>query len=138
MTYDRDLVDYPSGFDPMKTHLKVVFENPKARALWMAYRAWHICSDEDMEALKQGSLAIAGAVEKEPAILDNFDGLCRLIGDLLLGRSHSSYAFNHIPDYNRYENPKSVLRESEATRYTRFILPYLKGEKVASIKIREE
>lgn len=66
--YDKELTakNCKINFDPIKTSPKLAecFANPKARALWLAYRLWHIADQYVAEYLPGNCLNIAKEAEK--------------------------------------------------------------------------
>jgi len=128
MAYDEELNDVPCTFDPMKSDLKEVFKDDIARAIWMAYRFWHICSGEMLKGLREGSLKIARKIRKNPDILKKpIDEIGYWIAREIC--CYDSFAFNAFTS-TMYE-PKAECEE-----FAEFILPYLKGEKIATFKIK--
>jgi len=100
-----DLTDVVSKFDPAKSDLKAVFEDPVARAIWMAYRRSHLIDSTGLEILRQSSLDSAKQIRAE-----------------------------HLPT-NRvglwfkrhFERGLGISQQ-----FARFLAPYLTGEKVAT------
>ena len=124
MTYERDLIDFPCNFDPYKTEYALIFENPISLALWVAYRANHICSGNAIFLLSAGVLQIRKEIMNDPDLLkaENKDKLKHIISIFLLRGSNQDFSF----------------RNHDIDAYFEYVYPYLLGEKVASIKIIDE
>jgi len=122
MAYE-ELVDIPCTFDPKNDKLKDVFVDDIARAVWVGYRAHHICSDRMMISLRTGSLKIAEEIKKNPGILTkNSTELGIWIGKYISERSPFTQ--------------KIFLDDGgNLTEFANFIRPYLQRKKIATIKL---
>lgn len=85
MSYDIDLIDCPVTFDPEKSDkLREVFRNPKARALWMAYRRWHLVDQYTSESLPVNCLEMAQEIDNlSPKEIKGKDFIQPLLSDEL-------------------------------------------------------
>lgn len=122
MPYNRPMIEYPCKFDPEKTRFAEVFRDPVAMALWIAYRGFHLCNDETIEAITVNSIRISEAIKKNDEFRtpEGKGSLKSFITmNLLRGSSHSESAF----------------RNHDIHPYFKYVYPYLIGEKTASIKI---
>ena len=158
MAYDKELTadNCHIRFDPMESitvpALKECFGNPKARALWLAYRCWHIADQYVAEYLPQNCLNIARLCEKmimaEAIRTWEDEVLARWLAPRLLLGCGSNYQLGFMKgdgiDWSakvmeRLKDPINAqpvdIIEPDGIQYARYVRPYLTGEKIAEYKI---
>ena len=122
----KELIDYPCRFNPKENYLKEVFADDIARAIWMAYRGTHVCSDRMMLSLARGSLLISEILKRNPAIISkNALDLGRWIGEIICDRSIMAKGL-------------FLTNEEDMTNFGEFIRPYLQHKKIPTWKIVNE
>ena len=122
MPYE-ELVDVPCKFNPKNHELQKIFADDIARAVWVGYRAHHICSDRMMISLADGSLKISEAIKKDQDILNknNYE-LGMWIG-------------KHICEKSELARVTFLKDEEDLPAFAEFIRPYLRRKKIATIKL---
>ncbi len=101
-----ELKDVVSTSNPVEVpELKPVFDDPVARAIWIAYRKSHIMHDELLRVLNESSLRIANLLRETP-----------------IPKNRLALWFQR--------NMPPVIKVSE--QFAVFMVPYLTGEKEAT------
>jgi hypothetical protein len=148
MIYDKELTkeNCSLAFDPAKAKnpdITEVFANPRATALWLGYRLWHLIDQYGEEHLPKNCLEIAKQIDDSIIMQEavkHWDTLTLsqwLWPRLMSGLHYSFWSGNVSTPTEEVMSeltgkPKEV---PDSVAFARFIRPYLTGERVAEYTV---